>query len=225
MDYIKIPLVYQQTDNCIVMEYLDGVRLNEVQPADYETYARLVMKFGFITTIVHGFAHGDLHSGNILFMKDHKIGIIDFGIVFELTEEFRMFLFDLCTNLFEVDARASALALLDSTEVLSPPRVFQSLPKDHRESLLNMVTQMVEGILVKRDQFNQIQLYQCISELMNYLCHSDLASMGIRPSDNIVKSQFVLSMAHGVAMTLCRDNVFELAEQVMNEIFHVDLLR
>ena len=55
--------------------------LNQIQEEDYEEFAKPVLKFGFVTTLLHGATHGDLHGGNILFIKDendkkHKIWFV-----------------------------------------------------------------------------------------------------------------------------------------------------
>ena len=76
LKYVKIPFVYKAVTldypNIILMEYLEGIKINKIQEEDYEGFAKPVMKLGFVTTVVHGFAHGDLHGGNILFIKDEK---------------------------------------------------------------------------------------------------------------------------------------------------------
>ena len=49
-------------------------------------YSKMILKISIIA-FMGGIVHGDLHSGNILFIKDYndskysyKIGVIDFGI-------------------------------------------------------------------------------------------------------------------------------------------------
>jgi hypothetical protein len=62
-----------------------------------------------------------------------------------------------------------------------------------------------------------------MSKLKEYMCNPDLAVIGIKPSDNFVKTQLVLAMAHGVTLTLCKDDFFSLADKVLNELFNVNL--
>ena len=57
-----------------------------------------------------------------------------------------------------------------------------------------------------------------------YLSNYELANMGIRPSDNLVKSQLVLAMSHGVTLTLCKDDFMTLADKVINELFHANMI-
>ena len=44
-------------------------------------------KFIIKSLLFDGLYHGDLHAGNILFLENNKIGILDFGIIGELTRE------------------------------------------------------------------------------------------------------------------------------------------
>jgi predicted unusual protein kinase regulating ubiquinone biosynthesis (AarF/ABC1/UbiB family) len=229
MKYVKIPWANKECTalfpNCIMMEYLEGMKINEIDTTDYEDYAKLVMKFGFVTTIVHGLTHGDLHGGNILFMKDAnnqpQIGIIDFGIVFALDESFKLFLFDLFTNIFEEDAETIANKILYSPEIIVPPHAFKMLPLIDRTHIHHIVTNIINETLKIKGNVNQIQIYKCISEITNYLKNGQTR---IKPSNNIIKSQFVLAMSHGVTLTLCQDDPLILGEMVINDLFHMDFI-
>jgi hypothetical protein len=48
--------------------------------------------------------------------------------------------------------------------------------------------------------------------------------IGIQPSDNFVKTQLVLAMAHGVTLTLCKNNILTLMDDVLNELFHTNII-
>ena len=78
------------------MEYINGMPINQILEEDYEAFAKQVLKFGLVTTLIHGVSHGDLHSGNVLFIKDendkkykYKVGVLDFGIIYEADPEFK----------------------------------------------------------------------------------------------------------------------------------------
>jgi ubiquinone biosynthesis protein len=76
LKYVKIPTankaVTEEYPDIILMEYIEGYKINQLKEEDYELFAKLVIKFGIVTAIFHGVVHGDLHSGNILFIKDDK---------------------------------------------------------------------------------------------------------------------------------------------------------
>ena len=63
-----------------------------------------------------------------------------------------------------------------------------------------------------------------LSKLKEYLFNAELSNIGIRPSDNFVKTQLVLAMAHGVTLTLCKNDFFTLADKVLNELFNLNIL-
>ena len=234
LKYVKIPAVYKEVTekypNAILMDYIDGVKINQIKEADYEGFAKQVMKFGFVTTIVHGVTHGDLHGGNILFIKDekderykHKIGVIDFGIIYELDANYKGLLFDVLTNMFTTDPKESAIKMLNSG-IINPPDILNQIPKKHYDSIVEFTTNIVNETISNSKQANQIQIYKFLSALKDYLNNTEIANLGIRPSDNFIKTQLVLAMSQGVTLTLCRDDFMTLADKVINELFHTHMI-
>jgi predicted unusual protein kinase regulating ubiquinone biosynthesis (AarF/ABC1/UbiB family) len=101
-----IPHVYsyftEANPNAIVMDYIEGVRLENVEAEDRDKYSKILSKFNIKSVFYDSIYHADLHSGNIIFMKESqgtntntntntphtlKIGIIDYGIIGKLTRE------------------------------------------------------------------------------------------------------------------------------------------
>ena len=232
--YVKIPLadrkITEEYPNCIVMEYIKGIKINQIQKDDYEGFAKQIIKFGFVTTIVHGVTHGDLHGGNILFIKDdedkkypYKLGVIDFGIIYELESQYKGLVFDMLTQMFESTPRESAIKLLNSG-IIDPPGILEQIPKEDYENILKFTTEIIDETVNSSKKANQAQIYKFISKLKDYLNNSTLKNIGIRPSDNFVKTQLVLAMSHGVTLTLCNDDFMGLADKVINELFHTNMI-
>ena len=74
-------------------------------------------------------------------------------------------------------------------------------------------------------QFGQGPLQQKLTTGdLEYLSDAELSNLGIRPSDNFVKSQLVLAMSHGVTLTLCKDDFITLMDKCLNELFQTKLL-
>jgi len=93
---IRIPKIYDKytTEKILVMEFIDGVELHNIRKIKTKRFdIEKVMKDGFrafLTQVfVHGFFHADPHPGNILVMKNNKIGLVDFGIVGYFSEELK----------------------------------------------------------------------------------------------------------------------------------------
>ena len=234
LKYVKIPsanrAVTEEFPDCIMMEYIEGMKIKDIKPEDYKGFAKLVMKFGFVTTIVHGVTHGDLHGGNILFIKDendkkypYKIGVIDFGIIYQLDNEYKGLLFEVLTQMFEVESRESAIKILNSG-IIDPPNILEQIPLKHKENIIQFAAEIIEDAVKSSKKANQIQIYKFLSQLKDYLSCSELSNLGIKPSDNFVKSQLVLAMSHGVTLTLCHNDFMGLADKVINELFHTNLL-
>lgn len=234
LKYVKIPEVFKEvTDkyhNVILMEQIDGVSINQVTKEDYEGFAKQVMKFGFVTTLLHGVTHGDLHGGNILFIKDendkkhkYKIGVLDFGIIYEIDAQYKGVLFELLTEMFNNSATVTAEKLLDSG-IIEPLELVKTLPSEHRNNILKFTSEIIQDTIHNSKQANQIQLYKFLTEFKNYISNSEISELGLRPSDNFVKTQLVLAMAHGVTLTLCKDDYMTLADKVINELFHTNMI-
>lgn len=234
LKYVKIPSVNKDVTieypNIILMEYIVGIKLNEIKEEDYESFAKIVMKFGFVTTIVHGVAHGDLHGGNILFIKNekeekykYKIGVIDFGIIYELESGYKGLLFEIFTQMFNTSPRDSAIKILKSG-IIDPPGILEQIPKHHYENIVQFTSEIIGETVNSYKKANQVQIYKFLYKFKQYLTKTEISNMGIRPSDNLVKTQLVLAMSHGVTLTLCKDDFMTLADKVINELFHTNML-
>ena len=234
LKYVKIPDVFKEvTDkypNVILMEQIDGLPIHKVKEEDYEEFAKSVLKFGFVTTLLHGVTHGDLHSGNILFIKDdndkkykHKIGVIDFGIVYEIDSQFKGVLFTVLTEMFNNPPEVTAEKLLYSG-IIEPLEFVKKLPIEHRDYIIQLSSKFIQDTIQDSKQANQIQIYKFLSEFKKYISNPEISGLGLRPSDNFMKTQLVLAMAHGITLTLCKDDYMTFANKVINELFHTDIM-
>ena len=235
LKYIKIPNVFQDVtvryDNIIMMEYIDGLPINKIKEEDYENFAKQVIKFGFVTTMLHGFTHGDLHGGNVLFIKDeqekvekykYKIGVLDFGIVYEINRQYKSVLLDIATDLFTLPSNVIAERMILSG-IIEPIEILKKLPQKHYDNIIELTSKIVEDI-VKNSKANQLQLYKFISKFHSYLNDNQITKLGLQPSDSFIKTQMCLAMSHGVTLTLCKDDYITVADKVLNELFHTDML-
>ena len=236
LKYVKIPYVYKEVTeeypDVIMMEYINGITIDKILKEDYECFAKQVMKFGFVTSIMHGFTHGDLHAGNILFIKDddsmyekykYKICVLDFGIVYKIENNYKTMLFEFITEMFTSSPHITAEKFLNSG-VIEPNGILKELPKYHYDNIINFTAGIIEETVQNSKKANQIQIYKFISKFNSYLSNNEITKLGLRPSDNFVKSQLVLAMSHGVTLTLCKDDYFTIADKVINELFHINMI-
>lgn len=106
-DYITAPEVYW--DYCgphmICMERVSGVPLDEFEilrerGIDGELALRRGCKVWLEALLIHGPFHGDMHAGNLWVLDDGRGAFLDFGIMGELTEDWRSFVKDILFTIF-----------------------------------------------------------------------------------------------------------------------------
>jgi predicted unusual protein kinase regulating ubiquinone biosynthesis (AarF/ABC1/UbiB family) len=239
LKYIKIPEVYWDVTNkysdAIMMEYIDGVHISKLDNSDYNQYAKLVMKYGFVTIINNSVTHGDLHAGNIIFIKNTKksveklveepmyqLGLIDFGIVTRINEKTTKLFLEIVSSMYTDSSRVLAEKLLDNT--IKPRETFQSIAFEHREKLYIEASKIIEETLHNSKDASQIKIYNFIKKFNEYLNGNKLQSCGLYICDDFVKLQMALAMSQGVSLCLCKNDFMPFANKVLNELFHTDLI-
>jgi ubiquinone biosynthesis protein len=93
---IHIPKVFAEftTEKIIIMERLDGVRIDDIEGIgrlglDRKHLAKIGVDAYFKQVLEDGFFHADPHAGNIFAMPGGTIGFMDFGIVGRISPELR----------------------------------------------------------------------------------------------------------------------------------------
>jgi len=119
--------------------------------------------------------------------------------------------------------REIALKLLNSN-LIEPPGILNQIPREDYDNIVNFATEIIDESVNSSKKANQIQLYKFLHQLSEYLGNSKLSNIGIRPSDNLIKTQLVLAMSHGITLTLCKEDFVTVADKVLNELFHTDMI-
>ena len=116
-DNVHIPVLYRDcsTDMILVMEKLEAVKITEAgaQGHDMDSIARQCVQMLFTMVFENGFFHGDLHPGNLLIMRDGRIGLIDFGLVGRMTRQAKDNLADLLLHIVTGNYEGVARGLYD----------------------------------------------------------------------------------------------------------------
>jgi ubiquinone biosynthesis protein len=93
---VHIPKVYWEysTKKILTMEFIDGIKLNEIEKLQQEGYDTKVLGEKIVNAIFHqilidGFFHGDPHPGNIVALPGQVVAFMDFGMVGRITPEMR----------------------------------------------------------------------------------------------------------------------------------------
>lgn len=234
LKYVKIPLVYEevtnQFSNAIIMEYIKGVTIKDVKFTDYDEYSKQIVKFVLVTTLINGTCHGDLHMGNILFIKDendkkykYKIGILDFGIVYEI-DKIKDILYYVFANLYTDLPEKIAQNLLESG-IVEPVDCIIKLSSHHTKCILLILTNLINDTIYVSKHFSQINVFKALYELNNYIVENNLIVDGIqiKPCDDLIKIQVIFTMLYGVIFKLCGTSYLEITNKVMIDLFHIDV--
>jgi predicted unusual protein kinase regulating ubiquinone biosynthesis (AarF/ABC1/UbiB family) len=236
LKYIKIPEVYQDVTNkysdAIMMEYIEGTHISKLCESDYSEFAKLVMKYGFVSIINNSVTHGDLHAGNIIFIKNntnyenplpqYQLGLIDFGIITRINGKTTNAFLETVTKMFSESGRVLAETILDS--IIEPLEKFKSMHSIHRDKLYNHAGIIIEDVVYKSKQANQVKIYDFMKKFNEYINNNNLSIYGLHISDDFIKLQMALAMSQGVALCLCKQNFMLFANDVLNDLFHIDLL-
>jgi hypothetical protein len=92
--FIRIPEVISEAsiDRVLTMTYLDGMDFSAAQHADQElrnTWAEIIIRFGYGNIRHANLLHADPHPGNYRFNTDGTVGFVDFGCIKVLPERWR----------------------------------------------------------------------------------------------------------------------------------------
>ena len=83
-------------DTVLVMEMFDGVAIDNLPGimtlgVDAGPLVDDIIRTWLVTSIMDGEFHGDCHAGNVLILRDGRLGLIDWGIVGKLDETTKTF--------------------------------------------------------------------------------------------------------------------------------------
>jgi ubiquinone biosynthesis protein len=91
VDYLVVPKVFEEftnyNRNILALEFIESKPLSEISSDDKYQYCKNLIRSIFIGTFFYGIIHGDLHPGNVLFLENFTIGLIDFGIANKISKE------------------------------------------------------------------------------------------------------------------------------------------
>lgn len=123
-DRIIVPKVYHQlsTKKILVLEWLDGVPLLRAKlqgiefngdiEAERRAISTLLFRAFFQQYLVDGFFHADPHPGNLFYLRDGRIGVLDCGMMGLLNPRMQSIIVELVLAIIDLDAdRCTQLTL------------------------------------------------------------------------------------------------------------------
>jgi aarF domain-containing kinase len=157
---IVVPEPYPELSgqNVLTMELIDGVPIDDLARVselgiDPVPIVEEVVRAFFLTTVRWGAFHGDVHAGNMLLLRDGRIGILDWGIVGRLDPAtHRFFLRLLAAVLGEEEAWADVTDHLVKTY---GPALGEAVGMDQAQMAV-FIRQLVEPTFTK--PFGEVSL-------------------------------------------------------------------
>jgi len=122
--WIHVPEIYPEnccTHKILIMEYIDGISINDLDRLTKEGYdLKVIAQRGadvaFRSALEFGFFHADPHPGNYLVMPGNTICLLDYGMMGTLSTRDRENLGKLMYFIAENDEKRTSRALLSMIE-------------------------------------------------------------------------------------------------------------
>jgi len=240
VDYIRIPEVYEcecLSGYAIIMERLPGKHLNDIPKDDKEVYRDLAIKY-FLLHFIHHRFHGDLHSGNVLFIDNgplsdddagmierprYQLGIIDFGIVTHFPT-------NIPNTLFYIFEHQHNREMLDSitraylNNFIHPPNMLRLLDEDVANKIVIDSSRIAEAVFIDGELFGQTHLFRVFRCISDNLSHRVVALHDIKTSDGFAKFEVSLSMCISLVSHLTDEDPNTHMKRVFDDMFHADIM-
>ena len=192
-DYIEIPYVYEEftrnNNKIIVMDYLKGKKLNEIEEDDKDNYLEQLVNFSFKSILFNRTFHCDLHPGNIIFLDNPKrLGIIDYGIIGDITKEEQANIYNFFSEIFKnKNYEEGSKILINTCSKVINQDTYIKYNEDTVKKLAKLTNDLVNDKLNLDANFiyevNKV-LYKENLKLAEFFCKIEL-SFGI--SDSVCK--------------------------------------
>ncbi len=113
-DNIKIPKVHwnHTTKRVLTMEFIKGKKITEVTK-NKKFYIKQIVQSYIKQTMEYGTFHADPHPGNIFVTPNHKLALLDFGIVGHISRDLKYKFENVFVALIKGDRELLAESLID----------------------------------------------------------------------------------------------------------------
>ncbi len=206
------------TEKLLVMEWLDGVpflsadlsNIDGKDPvAERNAITTLLFRAFFQQLYVDGFFHADPHPGNLFYLRDGRVALLDCGMVGRLDPRTQQILTEMLLAIVDLDAGRCAqltLQLADSPQ----PVILSRLESDYDRML-----RKYHNVSLTEVNFSQI-IYEVLQVARNNK---------IRLPSNMGLYAKTLANLEGVARTFNPEvNLFDEVKPLMTDLFRKQLI-
>lgn len=165
---VVIPHVYKHytdfSNKIIVMDYIYGQVAKDVPIEEFKRCVITLQTFFFESLFMYNILHGDFHLGNIILIRDNdnegnnviNVGIIDFGIVYKLTQKESNDLFNIIFA--AIDSKKIDTLLKLMIRMICPV-------KTEHETILNVLKHDKEVMILQKNDFSANTILACLKKV------------------------------------------------------------
>jgi predicted unusual protein kinase regulating ubiquinone biosynthesis (AarF/ABC1/UbiB family) len=189
LDLVAVPRPYPEYSgrNVLTMEYLDGVAIDDLASVaelglDPAPLIDQLIRGFFLMTVRWGTFHGDIHAGNLLLLRDGRVGVIDWGIVGRLDERTHRFFLRLLAAIL-----GDEQAWDDVTQYMIAvygPSLSEVMGMDDRQ-LAQFMRSMIEPILLK--PFGEFSFAEMINVMQEKVAEANGVSFQTRSPGGLLR--------------------------------------
>ncbi|MFP4009746.1 MAG: ABC1 kinase family protein, partial [Spirulinaceae cyanobacterium] len=224
-DHLKIPAIYQDltTQKLLVMEWLDGVPILEAENQVNITAKRrqeittLLFRAFFQQMFLDGFFHADPHPGNIFYLKNGGVALLDCGMIGRLDPRTQTILVEMLLAIVALDAKRCSqltIELSESSENVNLSRLESDLDRMLRKyynvslSQINFSEVFYELLQVSRK--NKLRLPGNLGLYAKSIANLEGVARGFYPQINLL-DEFKPLMTDLFSRQLLGDNPLQTA--------------
>jgi predicted unusual protein kinase regulating ubiquinone biosynthesis (AarF/ABC1/UbiB family) len=191
------------TPKLMVMEWLDGVPLlmgdlssdnNGQDPAEKrKAITTLLFRAFFQQLYIDGFFHADPHPGNLFYLKDGRVALLDCGMVGRLDPRTQQILTEMLLAIVDLDAQRCAQLTLQLAESTQPVIMVQlendydrMLRKYYNLSVSQMNFSQIIYELLQVARNNKIRLPSNMGLYAKTLANLEGVARGFNPEVNFI---------------------------------------
>ena len=154
---VPLPVQDYTTSRVLTMDYVPGTKITAVSPVEWtevdrRSLAESLFRASLRQILVDGFFHADPHPGNVLLTTDHRLGLVDVGMIGRLSTPLQERLFRLLLAIADGDDAEAAIVVvalgepLDGFDEGSMRRSVNALvsQRGHRADTLNVGRVMLD---------------------------------------------------------------------------------
>lgn len=220
IDNVIIPKPYpsftNNYKNMIMMDYIDGQTIHEIQETDKDKYIEIILKFFLKSWIYDCFYHADFHPGNIIFLKNTtcKIAVIDYGLMNTLTEYEQTGMQHFVEIMNKSDNYCESIRKF-TDNIIIPKQIYNNLTSSEKKNLCIHISEIVKQGF-SRSFLNAQDLHKMNNVLKEY-------NLKIEPSICKLIMAFTIldSVIHNIKHNV---NYIELVRKYAQSMFLTDLI-